>query len=346
MAPGSSCRWLERGYSRGPEGLGAALNEQSTIYWSSFNTYENCPQDFLWTYGWGDIDLGNGPGKAKTRPKKQSRHHAVMGIVTQYPIEKMYNDELWRDPGTLSGQLSALVESEWARQTKKAKNWIDYAEAKMSSSEMIELCKEGVVGYLQTMKAHKLLGEYARAEVELLGWINKWTAVGGRADLIIRRADTGISLLDGKNTRFKMTYTDPDQLRWYAMVFYLTWRKMPDRIGFVWYRFPYGGDLRDEDGALVYAEGSDTPMVEQGVEWIPFTEDDLRGIAQRAVAARNGMRKKKFAATPAPSKCKFCEFETVCEERQAQIKKNSATRNANRSVDELKDSFGFVDLTL
>ena len=306
------------------------MNQSSTIYWSHLKMYEECPQKFLWTKGWEDIDLGRGPGKGKKRPEDRSRHHAVMGIVIQYAIECMYNDELWRDPQNLSKNLVELVEKEWKRQLADPRNVIDY-NAAGSEESMLDICREGVIGYLQTMKKHRFLGVYAKAEVDLLGWIDKWNPIGGRADTIVRRDDTGITIIDGKNTKHKMKYTDPDQLRWYALLFKLSYRQLPDRLAYVWYRFPY-----DEESG------------ETGVEWIEFTEEDLKGIAQRAVDARQAMRKRKFEPTPSPKTCRFCDFEPVCEARQSQRKANAANRKprASSKVDELKDAGGFIDLSL
>jgi hypothetical protein len=327
--------------------LESPLNEKSTLSWSAVNKYENCAQDFLWSYGWGNIDLGRGPGRGKKKPPDpRSRHHAVMGITVQAVLEDMYNEEMWTDPKNLSINLLEKVEKEWSRQISKPRNNIDYDEAKMSEQDMLKVCRDGVVGYLRTMKAHKLLGTYARSEVNLVGWINKWTAVGGRSDFIIRREDTGVTILDGKNTQHKMLYTNPDQLRWYAMLFKLSYREFPDRLGFVWYRFPHGMDLRDEDGALVYEEGSDTPKIEEGIDWIEFTEDDLRGLAQRAVEARNSMRKEKFNPDPVPAKCDFCDWNSVCEARIAQRATNSEKRTRRRKIEELSGTVGFVDLEL
>ena len=162
------------------------MNQSSTIYWSHLKMYEECPQKFLWTKGWEDIELGRGPGKGKKRPEERSRHHAVMGIVIQYAIEVMYNDELWRDPQNLSANLVDLIEKEWKRQLADPRNVIDY---NMSGPEedMLEVCRKGAIGYLKTMKEHRFLGVYAKAEVDLLGWIDKWNPIGGRADTIVRR---------------------------------------------------------------------------------------------------------------------------------------------------------------
>ncbi len=258
------------------------MNRQSTLYWSTLKMFEECPQQFVWSKGGDGYDCGHGPGQRKPKPEQRSRHHAVMGIVIQFAIEKMYNDELYRDPANLSRVMLEIGEKEFDRQISKPRNYINYSEADMSKADMWEVCEEGILGFVQTMKAHRFLGPYAKAEVDILGWIDKWNPIGGRADTVVRRDDTGITILGGKNTKHKMKYTDPDQLRWYALLFKLAYKKMPDRLAYVWYRFPSGKVTYDEDGAEV---------VETGVEWVEFDEEDLRGLAQRALEAKKLMSK-------------------------------------------------------
>lgn len=313
-----------------------------TLYWSSLKRYEECPQAFLWYRGWGGIDCGGGPGKPKPKPFRTSRHHAVMGIVIANILERLYNDELWRTPEGLAERLEAMVAPEWERVTSKPYNWVDYRVAG-PKKELIQVCRDGVLGFLRTMKAHRLLGEYAKAEVELLGWINKWNPVGGRADLIIRRKDTGITILDGKNSKLKGKYTDPDQLRWYAMLFYLAYREMPDRLGFTYFRYPYGTPMVDSKGNPVLDEETGQQKMEEGVDWVPFSKDDLKGLAHRAVEARKGMEKEEFNPTPTPSVCKWCDYESVCPARQVQ--KNANRRN-QKKVEAIDGSEGFTDFTL
>ena len=251
----------------------------------------------------------------------------------------MYNDELYREPQTLSQKLLDLTEREFYRLESKKWNRIDYGEARMSRAEMIQICRDGVVGFLQTMKAHRLLGPYAKAEVDLVGWIDKQNPIGGRADTIIRRPDTGVTIIDGKNTAHKMRYTDPDQLRWYALLFKLAYRELPSRLAYVWYRFPHGKVTRQDDGAEV---------VETGVEWVDFDEEDLRGLAQRAVEAKQGMDQHHFDPTPSPKGCRFCDYEPVCEARQQQRQANSRKRNRKNQIAEIDENptGGFVDFTL
>ena len=307
-----------------------------TLYWSSLDMYEKCPQSFLWNKGWGVIDVGGGPGQKKPKPYKKSEHHAVMGTVIQAVVERFYNDELWNvlQPMMLRDRLLELAD-EYLR-LELAKRFVDWRLAGMTREEMAKTVRDGILGYMRTMKAHRLLGPYAKAELDMVAYVNKWTPIGGRADLVVRRDDTGTTIVDGKNgRRYKdgKIQVDPDQLRWYALCFWLSYHQMPDRLGFVYYRYPSGDPILD-------ADGKDTGAKEPGVEWIPYTRDDLKGLAQRAVDARKAMNKERFQATPDWRACRYCDYESVCPERQSQKANN---RRSPKSVEGLLDGIGGAD---
>lgn len=303
-----------------------------TLYWSHLSDYEKCPQKYLWGYGWDGIDVGDGPGRRKPKPQDKSAHHAVMGIVIQGVLEDFYNKYLWKHPAGLPDMLVRLTREKLSSTLAKPKFYIDW-QAAGSYEELEQVCIDGVLGYLKTMKHHKFLSDkYAKSEVELFGYVDKYLPLGGRADFIIRRDDTGITMLDGKNSQTKMKYTDPDQLRWYALTFALGYGKFPDRLGFVWFRYPY-------------EEGTE----ETGVDWIDFTRRDLKALAERAQAVRKGQKKEKFEATPKAKHCNFCDYESVCSARQEQKKLNSRKRHKNLGLPLLEETpgitaFGFGEI--
>lgn len=302
-----------------------------TMYWSNLEAYEDCPQKFLWGRGWHDIDLGRGMGRGKERPVKSSEHHSLMGTVIQAVLERMYNDELWRDGANLKDRLRTLLDKEFTLNLNKA--YIDWGRADCPpQSELYSTCWDGVWGYVKTMKQHKLLGPYARAEVELPAKVDQYTPINGRADFIIRRDDVGVMILDGKNAKTKGKYTDPDQLRWYALCFWLAYDQMPSKLGFVYYRYPYGKPILAEDG-------TETGEVETGVDWVPFTKDDLKGIAARAAAASKAMHFHKFDPKPSPDVCKFCDFETVCDARKA----TKRTRVRKTTLEQVANADGLIE---
>lgn len=284
-----------------------------TLYWSNLELYENCPRKFLWSRGWDGIDCGGGVGKKKPPPEKDSRHHAVMGQVIQKVIENLYNDELWREPKGLPDRLESMVEREFNFEMER--NYIDWTEAP-PRGDMLDTCKQGVRGFLRTLFHNKLLGTYAKAEVLLLNSIGEGNPIGGRADVIIQQ-DGVVTILDGKNSMTKGKYTDPDQLRWYGLLYYLQYGKLPERLGFVYYRYPYNAETG-----------------ESGIDWVDCTKEDIERIASRAVEARKKMIKHEFNPVPMPKVCNLCEYQTVCPERIAQREANAARRKKKPQSEE------------
>lgn len=294
-----------------------------TLYWSSFELYTSCPRKFLWTRGWPTIDLGRGLGRGKEPPIRKSQHHILMGVVLSNMLEFFYNDEEYRSPDGLLDRLESKVKRSFDYHLTRL--YVDWSVAP-SREEMWKVVYDGMLGFIRTVKANKLLGPYSRAEVDLLGYINKWTPIGGRPDIVIRRDDTGVTILDGKNSIHKGRYTNPDQLRWYALCFYLFYGKMPDRLGFVYFRHPAEVD---SEGSIV--EGT-------GVDWVACSKEDIQDLAKRAVDVRKNMEKERFGPKPSWSACRFCEFELVCPERQQQ--------KMLRSKTQVDFSGGFDDLSL
>lgn len=285
------------------------------LYWSNLEAYEACPQRFLWGRGWADIEQGAGAGRRRPVPDPQpSKHHAVMGQIIQAVLEDLYNQRLWQNPLGLEDRLLDLARSKLALALADKRNYVDWRQ--MSRDEMLRIIEAGISGYLRTMKANRLLGPYAVAEINLVVSLTdpvdgtEWP-IGGKPDVVYRRDDTGITILDGKNSQSKGKYTDPDQLRWYALTWFLQHGTMPDRLAFVYYRYPYGKPVEGKPDEI-----------EQGIDWVPFTREDLDGLAARGVAARRGMELRQFDARPAPSTCRFCDYESICPERQAQKEQN------------------------
>lgn len=316
------------------------MGKPFTLYWSTLDMYEKCPQQFLWSRGWGNIDCGGGPGRRKPKPQKSSEHAALLGTVIQAVLERFYNDELWRTPEGLGKRLEEMVETHFRQELLR--RYIDWRMAP-SQEEMLRQIRDGVLNFLKTWKHNKLVGPYAQSEVEYLAYIDKYTPIGGRLDFLIRREDTGITILDGKNSKTKGKYTDPDQLRWYALCFWLKTKTMPDRLGFVYFRYPWGYIPPEEEWETGPDGQKVAPPPSEGVDWVPFTKDDLKGLAHRALEARKKMEKELFEANPSPSQCRFCDYESVCPARQTQIASNRRKKKPNEIDDLLGGGGGFKE---
>lgn len=343
------------------------MRSSSVLYWSSFSLYENCPQAFLWSKGWDGIDAGGGPGQPKPGLVRSSEHHAILGSAIQATLQDFYNNELWRDPTDLISHLHSLSEKHFSRLLQES--YVDWRLAP-SREDMLNTIHHGVSGFLQTFKHHKLLGPYARSEVDYTAYIDKDNPIGGRFDFVIQRDDTGLTILDGKNGREHFykdadkpkLFVDPDQLIWYAMVTYLALGKIPDRLGFVYFRYPYGyaweEEIKKAKHELYIATEKDKPYKQKvfdyyanrekanGIDWLEFDKSKIQRLADRAVVAKEGMRKHQFDARPSPSTCKFCEYETICPERQAQKQENREKRSGKKPLPVISITGGPVEFLL
>jgi len=258
--------------------------------------YEDCPQRFLWTKGWDGIDVGAGEGKPKPVTKPTSRHAAIMGIAIHHAIELFYNDEIYRNGKGVTDLLCTLATEKF--NTLCEKSFIDYEEAKLTKQQMLDLVINGVKGFVQTCKHNKLLGTYSKSEVKMIAWIDQYNSIGGIVDIVVRREDCGTLLLDGKNSRIKEK-VDEDQLHFYALVYRYSYRKMPDKLGFVWFRYPYVENTQDT-----------------GITWVDVSQQKLDELITRVQTAKKSMYKKKFKAKPSRDACIFCNYKDQCSEYQ------------------------------
>jgi hypothetical protein len=223
-----------------------------------------------------------------------------MGIVLSSVIEHLYNDELWRDPASLPDRIVEMVNREFTLVLGEKK--VDW-KVSPPRYELLDVCMKGALGFLKTMKANRLLGSYAKSEVDLTAWVDQYTPIAGRPDIIIRRDDTGVMILDGKNSLTPGKYTNPDQLRWYALCFRLAYNVMPSRLAFVYFRYPDGQPPKDHPAGQPW-----TGMVD-----VLFNQEDLKALGVRAKEVHRAMQKELFDPRPSSKNCRFCDYRTVCD---------------------------------
>lgn len=267
-------------------------HRQSRLFWSELALYEICPQQFLWKYGWEDIDTGGGPGKPKPVAKR-SEHHPVMGKAIQKVLERAYNEGWFYRPDMLSflADQTKLILKDYL-----GRSYVD--PLRMSYTQMESICLNGVLGYLHTMRAHRLYSKNIACEFRLEAKIGNHLDIGGKPDFLFTD-DNSVRILDGKNSGQKDLYTDSNQLRWYSFCHQKAIGRPVDQIGYVWYRYPYNK-----------ATG------EEGVQWVSQTERDFEDLEQRAMRVRLAQIDRKFDPTPSPKVCRFCDYEAVCDARK------------------------------
>jgi hypothetical protein len=239
------------------------------LSYSGYKLYLNCPYAYWHGY------IGKLPLE-----KPDDRLGSVFGSIVGVLFEDFYNHEWWRKPEPQAFVMSQIEAAtvkvlkqeqspKWGRpggvlmwrgegegQNPKAM----YADA----DELMADVRDAVARGFKIIRAERLLGPYAKAEIKLDSTV-EGHRLGGRADFIIRRAkphqDKGI--YDGKGSKYRDRYVDPKQLHWYAMLYRLRFNEVPDKLAFVYWRF-------------------DPP---ESIDWVEFTEADLDQLLEDTLAA-------------------------------------------------------------
>lgn len=249
-------------------------------------------------------------------PVKDSRHNAAVGSVVQRVFEDFYNDKMWKDQNELVSRLRDKAELYYEEFLEEEYiDWNDFTCRFNTPYEPLKEIHEIIPGTVRAIGREKLVGPYAVSELEMkVPFAEDY--LYGFMDFIIRQEDDTLILLDGKSSRHYDKYTDPDQLYYYALMFFLRYHKLPDKLGFFFYR---------------YADDPD-----KAIQWHPIDKAKIREMRERIEDTIQSIRNREFDANPVPSHCQWCQWEQICDERQEQKRKNRAKRKMNSKKKEIK----------
>jgi hypothetical protein len=250
-----------------------------------------------------------------------SLYGSIIGII----FEDFYNEEMWRDPSTVRENLSQKVRhtTDKVIRQETSPSWRgaggvirwrgegkDHNPKGMYSNkeELIEDIRKSIPQGLKTIKFGRFLGPYARAEVRL-DQIVQGHKIGGRADFIIHRIKphNDIVIIDGKGSKWGGKYVDPRQLYWYGMLYQLQHGRLPDKLGFLYWRFP----------------------PPRSIDWVEFSEADTESLLEEVLSAidkieefssnipagldfvdRMDCAKRLFKPKANENNCRFCPYAT------------------------------------
>jgi hypothetical protein len=175
----------------------------------------------------------------------------------------------------------------------------------------------------RSVRHHKLLGPRTDAEYKL-DYVKGDDIIAGRADFIIKRVapHSDLLIIDGKGSRHRAKYVDPDQLRWYAMLFWLHTKTLPDQLAFLFWRFE--------------------PL--QSMDWISISEFEVEELYERVQESFQSLQTKRkllvvnaapagarnvYTPNPNEDNCRFCPYATpeLCP-KGVQVQKEIADRAA------------------
>lgn len=265
------------------------------------------------------------PGKFEV-DAPDDRLGSIYGSTVGRLFEKFYNEKAWRDPypqALVMSQVDATLDAVLKEETSPSRLrkagvllWRDPADSKARSTtyanreEIASDVRDAVSRGFHIIRQHRLLGPRAEAEVKLDSDI-EGHRIGGRADFIIRRTAPhhDLVILDGKGSRYRDKYVDVKQLLWYSMLLREKEGVLPDRVGFVFWRFDaqeavdwFDVTSKDVDD-LLQTVLTRMASVEAGLKLLG-DEKDLKAVAE------------VFPKNPNAQNCRFCPYaiDSVCPE--------------------------------
>lgn len=239
----------------------------SYISYSGNKLFENC--EFAYWNNYINYTEIEGP---------DDRLGSIFGSVTGILFERFYMGKMWRlkEPQAHLHELASEVldevikdettprqEEKYGRLVWKGTGvlmWKGEGEGQNprglyeNREELLADIRDAVARGFRIIRHERLLGPRMGAEVKLDADFEEGK-IAGRADFIIKRTKPyhDLCIIDGKGSRWRDKYVDPDQVRWYGMLYKHHHGVAPDKLAFLYWRY-------------------DPP---ESMDWVEFTEEEL-----------------------------------------------------------------------
>ena len=258
------------------------------LSFSKYDTYLKCPRKFKY-----ELD-GIKP------PMEDSKYFALYGILIQRFFQE-YSNVLINSTITITPELvRSVLKKQWDKILER--NYVNWKDpwVKQTADEIFE---EAFKDILENIKTFPLFNE-CKSEVNIEIKLKKsGDILNGRLDFIRKCPDGSVEILDGKSTTH-LDRVDPEQLFFYALLYFLKHEKLPKRLGFLFYKY-------------------------KTIQYIDFNSDILLKFKNKLAMAKEAIKKDKtFEPVVKLSKtCAWCAYRITCkpylEKKEANAKKRS-----------------------
>lgn len=258
------------------------------LSFSKYSTYLGCPRQYKY-----QVDR-------VTPPAPESKYFALYGILIQKFFEDYTNTLLPKNIVINENTVRNVLEKRWQELLKKEYvNWND-PWVRETPSQIFEEAFSDILENIATFD----FWPNTRSEVTYkINLRNSGDVLNGRIDFIRTLPEGGVELLDGKSTKH-LDRVDPEQLLFYALMFFLRHKQLPKRLGFLFYRYKI-------------------------IKYIDFNKDILIAFKNKLALAKKAIKlDRAFEAKVLLSKrCQWCSYKLLCkpymEKKAANAEKRS-----------------------
>lgn len=255
------------------------MNYDLYLSYSGRKTYLTCPYQYKLKYVDKNFQESN--------PK-----HVIFGSVIGKVFEWFYTKNVWASDDLVQSSLDLIEPA--INDFCSDRNYDLSAHPGLDISLRTDLHKFIPSG-IKTIQDNKLLSPNSMAEMKLhVTFADDDVSVrmGGYADFVHIDGDS-VWIMDGKGSKYREKYVDPEQLIWYASQFYLKYHIAPTRLGFIHWRYP------------------DDP-----IQWIEYDAQSIKSSVSITFDIARKILNRQFS--PKTSReCKGCYYLSMCEEGKA-----------------------------
>lgn len=243
------------------------------LSFSKYETYLTCPKKYK--YQVDRVPL----------PEPENKYFALYGILIQKFFENYSNYYAPKKKKLDNDTIKSILGKEWSRVlSKEPVNWKD-PWVKSTPEQIFEEVYSDVLENLETFDFWNRTKSEVSYDIAL---INSGDVINGRIDFIVTEPNGDVILLDGKGTK-DLEKVNPEQLLFYALMYFLKHKVLPKKLGFLYYKFKI-------------------------IRYIDFNRDILIAFKNKLALAKKAIKiDTNFEAKVKLSKnCLWCPYKLLC----------------------------------
>lgn len=286
------------------------------ISYSSYKNYIECPRKYKYM-----LDR-------RPTPEKESKYFALYGITVQKFFEDYCNFYLPQGKDFKSkDEIYKAVKQRWDYILSRPYNYVKWDDpwCRESSDQIFNSVYLDVLAIMEKIKIFESCKSEVKMGVKLK---NSGDELFGRIDFIYKNpVDSTVEILDGKGTAKMDKNVDPEQLYFYALLYLLTYKKLPDKIGFIYWRY-------------------------QVIHYLDINMDILMEFKNKFALVKKSIKKdKEYKPKVGLSKgCKYCPYKVECDawmqKKEANMKRKEERDKAKGLVIDAPKTGGVITLEL
>lgn len=275
------------------------------ISYSSFRNYIDCPRKYRWHLDRVDP------------PVEPSKYFALYGLLVQKFFEHLCNNHYKNNPNLKPEQIRTLMKQQWHFILKDNHVIWDEPWCRETSEEIFEGAFQDVLKNMSELNFYK----NTKSEVVFETLLKKsQDLITGRMDFLYINPHNEVEILDGKGTNKIETNVDADQLYFYALLYLLKYKRLPDKLGFVFYKFHM-------------------------IEYIEFDLNTILEFKNKLALVKKSIKEDTTWAPKVKitKQCKWCEYSLICDAFKEKKSENASKRKSSINVE---NTGGIIDLPL